>query len=466
MSYFLLFLAVAAVVDGSGQLATTVQLFEWSWDDVAAECEDFLGPKGFSSVQISPPMNHITGDEWWTRYQPVTYELVSRSGTESEFVNMVKRCSAVGVDIVVDAVINHMAAGSGSSIAGNTYGNRQYPFYGPQDFHHYADNYYANCAVDDYSNKTNVQSCDLVGLPDLMTSSDYVQGQIADYINTLYDYGVMGIRIDAAKHQDATELSGIIQRIPSSMFINQEVIAGAGEAVQPSMYFNLGHVTEFTYANAVSENIKYEGKMTNLQYVAEGYDSLMPSKNACAFLDNHDTQRNGAAPLTYKDGDVYTFTSTFMLAWPYGDNVRVMSSYYFTDTDAGPPSKGVEGGNNCGDNSNWVCEHRRAAIANMVGWRAQAQEGQVENWQVGNSNQIAFSRGGSFIALNRDSSEWSTSLSTGLPEGEYCNVLASIDNDNVQTCSTVTVDQAGMVSVKVPYMQAVALHAGAKKRSF
>ena len=26
--------------------ATFVHLFEWSWDDVAQECEDWLGPKG------------------------------------------------------------------------------------------------------------------------------------------------------------------------------------------------------------------------------------------------------------------------------------------------------------------------------------------------------------------------------------------------------------------------------------
>lgn len=35
----------------------SVQLFEWSWEDVSNECETFLGPKGFKSVQISPPVS-------------------------------------------------------------------------------------------------------------------------------------------------------------------------------------------------------------------------------------------------------------------------------------------------------------------------------------------------------------------------------------------------------------------------
>lgn len=59
-----------------------VHLFEWSWDAVAAECEQVLGPKGFCGVQVSPPNEHIYGDAWWTRYQPISYILQSREGRE------------------------------------------------------------------------------------------------------------------------------------------------------------------------------------------------------------------------------------------------------------------------------------------------------------------------------------------------------------------------------------------------
>lgn len=30
-----------------------VHLFEWKWDDIAAECERFLGPRGFGGIQVS-----------------------------------------------------------------------------------------------------------------------------------------------------------------------------------------------------------------------------------------------------------------------------------------------------------------------------------------------------------------------------------------------------------------------------
>ncbi|RYH14159.1 hypothetical protein EON65_34055 [archaeon] len=42
---------------------------------------------------------------------------------------MVSRCTFSNVTIIVDAVINHMAAGSGVSMGGKSYGNRAYPTY-------------------------------------------------------------------------------------------------------------------------------------------------------------------------------------------------------------------------------------------------------------------------------------------------------------------------------------------------
>lgn len=29
-----------------------VHLFEWKWNDIALECERFLGPKGYAGVQV------------------------------------------------------------------------------------------------------------------------------------------------------------------------------------------------------------------------------------------------------------------------------------------------------------------------------------------------------------------------------------------------------------------------------
>lgn len=52
------FIAAISIVNGQfntnqwSNRNTIVHLFEWKWDDIANECEKFLGPKGFAGVQV------------------------------------------------------------------------------------------------------------------------------------------------------------------------------------------------------------------------------------------------------------------------------------------------------------------------------------------------------------------------------------------------------------------------------
>ena len=103
-----------------------VHLFQWNWDSVAAECTDFLGPNGYSGVQVSPPQEHVVipsseGGEypWWQDYQPVSYQIDNtRRGTAEDFEDMVDTCADQGVRIYVDAVINHMTGPQEGSSTG------------------------------------------------------------------------------------------------------------------------------------------------------------------------------------------------------------------------------------------------------------------------------------------------------------------------------------------------------------
>ncbi|MBC7976944.1 MAG: hypothetical protein H7138_18365, partial [Myxococcales bacterium] len=310
-----------------------VQLFEWKWTDVARECETYLGPKGFTAAQISPPNEHAwipSGDgapfPWWMRYQPVSYSLDrSRSGTRAEFANMVSRCTAAGVAIYADVVINHMASGSGStsSAGASGWGGRSYPRvpYGPNDFH-------ASCGITNYQDAGNVQNCELAGLQDLNTSAAYVRGKIADYLVDLANLGVRGFRVDAAKHLSPGVLGAIFgavnARVAARPFWFLEVIGAAGEAVQPSQYFGLSDgqatVTEFAFGPQLFGKFAGGGKLADLRTFGETW-GLLPSARAVAFTDNHDKQRGhggGGNYLTYHQGATYDLANVFMLAWPYG----------------------------------------------------------------------------------------------------------------------------------------------------
>jgi len=442
-------LAFAASAPALAEVPRTafVHLFEWKWDDVATECEQVLGPKGFSAVQVSPPQQSVDGHAWWTRYQPVSYQIEGRSGNREQFRSMVERCNNVGVGIYVDAVINHMAAW-----------DRNFPGvpYGPNDFHNCTDNI-------NYGDRWMVQNCDLVGLNDLATESDYVKQKIADYFNDLVGMGVKGFRIDAAKHMPAGDIGDIIRRVNGSPFIFQEVIGAPGEPVGPGEYLGNGSVTEFNFERTIGHHFKGRAPLKDLKGLKDW--GWIPSDKAVVFVANHDDQRqNMNTTLHQYDAEgLYYIGHIFMLAYPYG-YPKVMSSYHFDDHDQGPPGAGPHTGDSC--NGGWLCEHSWRGIANMVGFRNHtADTWSINNWWDNGNNQIAFSRGDKgFVVINREEGGLSTTLQTGMAAGEYCDIINADFDANSATCDgpTISVGSDGKAFFDVGRFNASAIHVGAK----
>ena len=71
----------------------------------------------------------------------------------------------------------------------------------------------SNCDVNNYTDADNVQQCDLVGLVDLNHEDDSVAGVVASYLNSLWDLGVAGVRIDAAKHIRESSLQSVFDKV-------------------------------------------------------------------------------------------------------------------------------------------------------------------------------------------------------------------------------------------------------------
>ncbi|MCU0569829.1 MAG: alpha-amylase family protein [Oculatellaceae cyanobacterium Prado106] len=467
-----------------------VHLFEWKWTDVALECENFLGQQGYGAVQISPPNEHVLVPEmeypWWQRYQPVSYQIESRSGTRAEFADMVSRCHAAGVKIYADAVINHMAGRSqGVGIAGTPFTKYNYPgLYTARDFHPCKEN------IQDYGDRHQVTHCELVGLADLDTHSAYVQNRIADYLADLVSLGVDGFRIDAAKHIASGDLAEILNRVAEKIgsrpYVYQEVIDPGYEAIRKSEYYDNGKVIEFEYGRLVAEAFTgVEGKtLAQLETLAEN-PALMPNEKAIVFIDNHDKQRGhagGGTYLTYKSGALYDLANIFMLAYPYG-KPQVMSSFDFTSSDQGPPSNQLGQTNDIYHNGQancfkeWICEHRRVAIASMVNFRSQLTAEDTLNHWWSNGNQIAFGRGQvGFVVLNRSETALTQTFQTSLPPGEYCNIITAALTENLQDCTVaqdtvaqdtvaqdkIQVNAQGEFTATVPPLTAIALHQSAK----
>ncbi|XP_071496347.1 pancreatic alpha-amylase 2a5-like [Diadema antillarum] len=457
---------------------TIVHLFEWKWTDITKECERFLGPYGFGGVQISPPNEHrVVLDPfrpWWERYQPVSYKLDSRSGSDAELRDMVRRCNNVGVRIYADAVINHMAQGSGIGTSGSRFGNNNFPNvpYSSWDFNtHSGKCNTVDGEISDYTNIFEVRNCNLRGLPDLDTEKEYVRLKIAEYLNKLIDIGVAGFRVDACKHMWPVDLGAIFGMLndlntdffPSGSrpFIFQEVIDQGGEPIKASEYTPYGRVTEFKYGLHLGERLKlgrYE--MKHLKNFGEAW-GMLRDDFALVFVDNHDNQRGhggGGNIITHENPREYKMATTFMLAYPYG-LTRLMSSFKFHhDTDKGPPlddtgntdSVTINPDGTCG--GDWVCEHRWRQIRNMVGFRNTANGQGLSNWWDNGHNQIAFGCGNkAFYVLNADTHPLSEWLYTGLPGGEYCNIILGDFNSTSGSCSgpTINVDNSGFAHFNV-----------------
>ena len=461
-----------ARLTAAGANDVIVQMFDWPWTAIASECSNVLGPDGYGAVQISPPQEAVvlpsSGYPWWQAYQPVSYQLGSRFGTQAELAAMIQACHSAGVKVYADVVLNHMTGqGSGGTGDDGTTFPDKYdypPLYSAADFHG------CETSITDWDDESQVWNCQLSGLADLDTGSAYVRGTEAGYLDSLIALGVDGFRWDAAKEMDPADISAIESQLAKPVFVYQEVPWGPGQPVTPDLYESTGAVLEFRYGWDL-DGVFTSGNLASLADFGPSFNAggMIPGSDAVVFVDNQDTERDGSM-LDYADGADYTLANVFMLAWDYG-TPEVMSDYAFSGYDQGPPSAGGNAisapacaavtGTGSGSGG-WECEQRWPAIAGMVGWHDAAGTAAVQNWWSDGSNAIAFSRGSSaFVAINKESSPVSETFTTGLPAGVYCDVISGALSGGACTGGSVTVTASGQAAITVPPDDAVAIDVAA-----
>lgn len=447
------------------QKGVIVTAFQQNWKSIAKECKKTYGPEGVKYVQVSPPQDHIKGDQWWTSYQPVSYKLNSKLGTEDEFKKMITTCKASGVGIIADAVINHTTGFANKDtlgVGGSKYDAANQSFqdagYTKDDFHKSTED------INTYRKAEIVWTHRLVGLLDLDTSNPHVQKTLGEYFAYMLKLGVAGFRVDAAKHMSPQDVKGIKDAAaeaagttPDKIWWMQETIGFPEQdpRIQPDQYLQTGEVNEFEYSYRL-RNYFY-GSIENLKHIT---DKLISSKKAAIFVTNWDTERDNASRvLTYKDGKKYELANAFMLAYPYG-TPNVFSGYEFTKRDEGAPGATQTSipDVSCVKDSKWQCTQRLTSIRGMIEFYNAVRGTKVTNWQDDDDNNVAFSRGNKgFLAINNTEKPQKVSYKTDLPDGEYCNVYESKD------CTKTVSVSGGKVETTINAESAVALHANAVK---
>ena len=494
--------------DPTNPAATDVTMiaFQQSWKTIGDECTKTYGPEGVKYVQVSPPQESIQGTQWWTVYQPVSYKLDSRFGTEDEFKTMISQCNAAGVQIVADMVFNHTTGHDVSwvddqyGVAGTEYNGSygRYPGIGiyqyeesgnnhqyglpSGDFHTCKSNVSDN--ISDYTNADEVWNCRLSTMWDINTGSDRVQNIQAEYLAHLWEDGVRGFRIDSAKHMDPNDIASIKRKFMTKAGItdersfpwSQEVIYHNGESEKfaPERYEKNGQVTEFSYAYSLLKD--FNGSITNLKNITS--DLLDDADNATVFVSNWDTAR-GSETLKPVSGARYELANAFMLGYDYG-HPKILSDYAFNEstqyddgvkdsTDTTVPKISMD--DVCAtqkdptqmEYGDWNCQQRWTSIRGMVKFHNAVNGTSVGNWQESGSNNIAFERvdangkSKGLLALNNTLQEHDVDYTTSLPDGEYCNVYAS------RTCSQTVTVSGGHAKATIGKRSAIAIYAGAVK---
>jgi len=394
-----------------------VKLWEWNYPDVARECEDYLSPNGFDAVQVSPVIEHIKGYQWWTKYQPVSQGLNSRSGTEEEFVDMVARCRAVGVEVIVDMLLNHMASPckaatedlqmpcegwAGSKFGKRTFnGSRGWDRVEPEMFHHTPDNVMKGiCSVGPHTGwlcpDDDCTPCDMYGMPDFDTSLPQVRRMHVKHLEELYGIGVTMLRLDAAIYHTVDDLASMLNKIPWDL-IYQE---WWGEYPPEDRTEYVGHYRDVNYRWQVvnrmaNKDVEDFPELLTLRGGVHGINEDM----AVYPFAYHDGRSAKADPetATYKNGLEFHQQQKFFLGWPHGIAVIVWGGYGWQDQDQGPPGcDNKDSGEMCraedvfdasgeprclatptqsplpepeASKRGWICEHRWQGVAGMINFR-------------------------------------------------------------------------------------------------
>ena len=219
-----------------GQRGSIVELFGWSMEDVAEECE-FLGIAGYLGVKIFSPTESLLSEDlsegnvlnpWWYGTQVASYKYDARSGNQKQLRKITNRCRLNNVRVYAEIVINHMT-GEGNDVnplhyTGNaspctTWGPK--PGSGLSPFFTYAyqvqNNYYTgrppvteypavpffpsdfHC-TGPYEDEESYTYGYLFGLQDINTEKDYPIKRIATLIVDLLSIGVSGVSLGNGKH--------------------------------------------------------------------------------------------------------------------------------------------------------------------------------------------------------------------------------------------------------------------------
>jgi alpha-amylase len=289
----------AASTDGRSvsDARTIYQYYHTDWTEIT-ETLPTLAAQGYDTIQV-PPAQHSRiyereqdeNNQPPLGYQPIDLQnFDSEFGTEAEYEEMIATAHENGIEVIADAVANHMAAG-------DTYFERRVtvedlPQFTEDDFHE-------SCSID-YQDPESVENCWLLGLRDLDQSQDDVNEHLRNYIEKYANLGADGIRWDGVKHIPESWFSdhGEVWADELGLYTLGEVFDDRVDTVLPYTETGMSTATDYPLYNRMQTAFDTypSGDLTALD--GPSVHARRPEK-ALTFVANHDSGPADLQELAY-----------------------------------------------------------------------------------------------------------------------------------------------------------------------
>ncbi len=338
--------------------------FDWSYADIADKAEA-ISAAGYKAVLVTPPLKSpkSASCEWWLRYQPQDFRVIDHcDGNKESLVLAIQALKARGVKTYADVVVNHMAnERNGATTFPGDLSLRQYQedsqywsrqiLYGDRNGNGVLDNgmlpddgmpdglfgtqdFHSAACIRDYSNSISVVRDRICGpdpdpgLPDLVDTDPgkhWVNDQRKQYVQALYDLGIRGFRIDAAKHMPNGAISSFIpEEVTRNSHLFAEIITSGGATSSDYQQFLEPYLRElppqfgaydFPLFNALKQAFSFGRPLSDVAFPYATGNALENSR-AVTMVVTHDIPYNDVfrplifdqdAPSSVDEGLAYAY---------------------------------------------------------------------------------------------------------------------------------------------------------------
>ncbi|MCD3444038.1 alpha-amylase [Streptococcus equi subsp. zooepidemicus] len=269
-------------------------LHAWCWSfNTIKENMSAIKEAGYTSIQTSPINAVIKGDggskdlkNWYYHYQPTDYTIGNyQLGTEEEFKAMAQEADKYGINIIVDAVLNHTTSEIKAVSPKITA----------------IDNWtHGNDKIVNFNDRYQITQKSLLGLYDFNTQNRAVQEYMLNYLKRAVADGADGFRYDAAKHIELPGEYGYgsdfwkVILNNGAKFQYGEILQG--DACNEAGYGNIMGVTASNYGKLIrkvlGQGYVKDGDLINFQVYGVSEDKLV------TWVESHDTYANNEEEST------------------------------------------------------------------------------------------------------------------------------------------------------------------------